>query len=128
MEGSSETHETQDLGAGVAGTSGVAYDPERVGEPGQPGVPTGDQYPSNEGEAGMDDSIVADVDIPGPYPSERGDPTGEPLSPGPEPTKADRGAGSLGDLTEDRSTATIREETTGGLGSPIYDEEKRQDK
>lgn len=59
----------------------------------EPGVPTGDQYPSNEGE-GMDDAIAADVHIPGPYPSD-GD-TGEPLSSGPEPTKETRDAASLG--------------------------------
>jgi hypothetical protein len=75
------------------------------------------EQPANENEA-----IVADVDIPGPYPTGRGDPTGEPLSSEPEPTKATRGTGSLGDLTEGTSTSTMREET-GGLGSPIYNEE-----
>lgn len=117
--------ETQDIGSGVAGKSGISYDPERLGEPGQPGVPTGDQYPTNEGEDGMDDTIVADVEIPGAYPSERGDPTGEPLSSGPEPTKETRSAGSLGSLTEDASHGTTREDT-GGLGSPAYDDEKRE--
>jgi hypothetical protein len=73
--------------------------------------------PSNENE-----SIVADVDIPGPYPGGR--PTDEPVTPGPEPTKATRDAGSLGDLTEEASRSTTREDT-GGLGSPIYDEENR---
>ena len=91
---------------------------------GQPGVPTGDQYPSNEGEGdGMNEGIVADVNIPGAYPSDRGDPTGEPLTPGPEPTKATRGTGSLGDLTENVSNETTRDET-GGLGSPAYDDQK----
>lgn len=79
-------------------------------------VPDKAEQPTNEKEA-----IVADVDIPGPYPSGRGDPTGEPLSAEPEPTKATRDAESLGDLSEDVSTSTAREET-GGLGSPIYDE------
>lgn len=80
-------------------------------------MPDKAEQPTNEKEA-----IVADVDIPGPYPTGRGDPTGEPLSSEPEPTKATRGAGSLGDLTEEASTSTMREET-GGLGSPLYDEE-----
>jgi len=71
----------------------------------------------------MNEAIGPDVDIPGPYPSGRGDPTGEPLSSEPEPTKATREAGSLGNLTEATSTSTVREET-GGLGSPIYDDER----
>lgn len=79
-------------------------------------MPDKAEQPTNE-----NDAIVADVDIPGPYPTGRGDPTGEPLSPEPEPTKATRGAGSLGNLTEKVSTSTMREET-GGLGSPIYEE------
>jgi hypothetical protein len=44
------------------------------------------------------------------------------MSSEPEPTKATRDAGSLGDLTEDVSTSTMSE-NTGGMGSPIYDEE-----
>jgi hypothetical protein len=68
------------------------------------------------------DAIGPEVDIPGPYPTGRGDPTGEPLSSGPEPTKTTRSAGSLGGLTEEESTSTMREET-GGLGSPLYKEE-----
>lgn len=31
-----------------SGTPGVSYDTERLGEPGQPGVPLGDQSPTNE--------------------------------------------------------------------------------
>lgn len=81
------------------------------------GVPDKADQPTNENEA-----IVADVDIPGPYPTGRGDPTGEPLSSEPEPTKETRDAESLGDLTEQTSASTMRE-GTGGLGSPIYDEE-----
>ncbi|MGH3801795.1 MAG: hypothetical protein ACRDTD_17015 [Pseudonocardiaceae bacterium] len=80
-------------------------------------MPDKAEQPTNENEA-----IVADVDIPGPYPTGRGDPTGEPLSAEPEPTTETRGAGSLGDLTEEVSTSTTREET-GGLGSPTLDEE-----
>jgi hypothetical protein len=114
--------ETKDMGSGVSGKPGLSYDPERLGEAGQPGVPTGDQYPTNERDG---DSIVADVDVPGPYPSD-GD-TGEPLSQEPEPTKATRDASSLGDLTEAASADTTREET-GGLGSPLYDDDKSTDK
>lgn len=80
-------------------------------------MPDKAEQPTNENEA-----IVADVDIPGPYPTGRGDPTGEPLSAEPEPTKETRDGGSLGNLTEDVSTSTAREET-GGLGSPVFDEE-----
>jgi len=70
----------------------------------------------------INEAIGPDVDIPGPYPTGQGDPAGEPLSPGPEPTKATRDSGSLGNLTEETSTSTMREET-GGLGSPVYDNE-----
>jgi hypothetical protein len=122
-----DSPETQEMGSGVRGKPGTAYDPDALGESGQPGVPTGDQYPTNEAKGDMNDAIVADVHIPGPYPSDQGDPTGEPLSSGPEPTKATRSAGSLGNLTEDTSTSTTREDT-GGLGSPIYDEDKQGDK
>ena len=118
-----DSSEAQEMGSGVSGKPGVAYDPDRLGEPGQAGVPTGDQYPTNEPKGEMDDAIAADVHIPGPYPSDQGDPTGEPLSSEPEPTKATRGAGSLGNLTEEAGTSATREET-GGLGSPIYDEDK----
>jgi hypothetical protein len=91
-----ESSEPRETGSGAAGKSGIAYDPESVGEPGQPGVPTGDQYPTNERDGKKD--IAADVDIPGPYPTGHGDPTGEPLSSEAEPTRESRDAGSLGDL------------------------------
>jgi hypothetical protein len=83
-------------------------------------MPDKTEQPTNENEA-----IVADVDIPGPYPTGRGDLTGKPPSSEPEPTKETREAGSLGDLTKEASTSTMREET-GGLGSPIYDEGERR--
>lgn len=118
-----DSPEPQEMGSGARGKPGIAYDPERLGEPGQPGVPTGDQYPTNETKGDVNDEIVADVNIPGPYPSDRVDYTGEPPSSEPEPTKATRDAGSLGDLTKDTSTSTMRD-NTGGLGSPIYDEDK----
>jgi hypothetical protein len=50
MADTSGTDVTQDLGSGVAGEPGVAYDAERLGEPGDPGVPKGEQYPTNERE------------------------------------------------------------------------------
>ena len=81
-------------------------------------MPDKTEQPTND----TNDAIGPDVDIPGPYPTGHGDPTGEPLSSEPEPTKTTRVAGSLGDLTKEVSTSTMREET-GGLGSPIYDEE-----
>jgi hypothetical protein len=101
MEDTSETHGTSDLGSGVTGTSGTSYDRERLGEPGDPGVPTEDQYPTNErdnisegghGGVGIDD-------VPGTRPP------GESLSSEPVPTKAERNTGSLGGLTEDVSTS-----------------------
>jgi hypothetical protein len=121
-----DSPETQEMGSGVSGKSGTAYDPDRLGEPGQPGVPTGDQYPTNETKGDMKDKIAADVHVPGPYPSDEGDPTGEPLSSDSEPTKATRSAGSLGNLTEETSPSTTREET-GGLGSPTLDDDKQAD-
>jgi hypothetical protein len=101
--GMADTPETQDIGSGTAGEPGVAYDTERLGEPGDPGVPTGDQYPTNErdniteggyGGVGIDD-------VPGTRPP------GEPVSSDPEPTRANRDAGSLGELTEDVSTSEM---------------------
>lgn len=80
-------------------------------------MPDKAEQPTNENE-----EIVADVNVPGPYPTGHGDPSGEPISSEPEPTKATRETGSLGDLTEGVSPSTMREET-GGLGSPTYDEE-----
>ncbi|MGH3814883.1 MAG: hypothetical protein ACRDUV_20960 [Pseudonocardiaceae bacterium] len=81
-------------------------------------MPDRAEQPTND----TNETIGPEVDVPGPYPTGRGDPTGEPLSAEEEPTKATRSAGSLGDLTEEQSTSTMSEET-GGLGSPIYDEE-----
>jgi hypothetical protein len=46
----------QDIGSGLAGKPGVAYDTEELGEPGQPGVPTGDQYPTNERDDDVSES------------------------------------------------------------------------
>ena len=104
MADTSETHGTQDVGSGVAGESGVAYDTEKLGEPGDPGVPTGDQYPTNErdniteggyGGVGIDD-------VPGTRTP------GEHVSSEPEPTEAATRQGrSLGELTEDVSTSDM---------------------
>jgi hypothetical protein len=102
MAEASETHATQDIGSGTAGEPGVAYDTDRLGEPGDPGVPTGDQYPTNEpgnisegghGGVGIDDP-------PGTHPA------GESASSEPEPTEpVTRQGRSLGELTEDVSTS-----------------------
>jgi hypothetical protein len=76
----------------------------------------------------MNEAIGPDIDIPGAYPSGRvpdpGD-TPDPSSQQQAPTKETRDTGSLGDLTKDTSTSTVAEES-GGLGSPLYDDEKRQ--
>jgi hypothetical protein len=62
-----------------------------------------------------EEAITADVSIPGPYPS--GDVSDRGDADEPEPTKEERAAGSLGDLTTETSTSTVAEES-GGLGSP----------
>lgn len=55
----------QDTGSEVTGKPGVAYDTEKLGEPGQPGVPTGDQYPANERDDNIEESGGGvGVDIP----------------------------------------------------------------
>ena len=99
----SETHATPDIGSGTAGESGVAYDTDRLGESGDPGVPTGDQHPTNEREGisvgGHGGSGIEDV------PGTRS--PGESVSSESEPTSADRDAGSLGDLTQDVSTSEM---------------------
>ena len=102
MAEASERHTTQDIGSGAAGKPGVAYDTDRLGEPAEAGVPTGDQHPTNErgnisegghGGVGIDDP-------PGTHPA------GESVSSEPEPTEAPtRQGGTLGELTEDVSTS-----------------------
>jgi hypothetical protein len=109
MAEASERHTTQDIGSGAAGEPGVAYDTDRLGEPGDPGVPTGDQHPTNErdnisegghGGVGIDDP-------PGTHP------VGESVSSEPEPTEAaTRQGGTLGELTEDVSTSEKASATT----------------
>ncbi|HEY2762532.1 MAG TPA: hypothetical protein VGJ13_00725, partial [Pseudonocardiaceae bacterium] len=113
-----DSSETRDTGSGMSGKPGTAYDPEKLGEPGQPGVPMGDQHPTNERDD--KEEIVADVHIPGPYPSAEGDPTGEPLSSEPEPTKETRDAGSLGDLVHGSDTPATAG-MTGSPSGPIYE-------
>lgn len=82
---------------------------------------------SDKTEQEMNEAAIGpDVDVQGPYPSgrvssERGD-AGDPA-----PTKKTREAESLGDLTREVSTSTVAEES-GGMGSPLYDEEKRPEK
>lgn len=103
MENTSETHGTPDLGSGVAGEPGTSYDQQRLGEPGDPGVPTGDQYPTNERDnitEGGQGGVGID-DVPGTRPP------GESLSSDPDPTKAERNTGSLGDLAEDVSISEM---------------------
>jgi hypothetical protein len=97
-----ETHATQDVGSGTAGEPGVAYDTDKLGERGDPGVPKGDQYPTNEpgnikegghGGVGIDD-------VPGTRPA------GESASSESEPPPGTtRQGGTLGQLTEDVSTS-----------------------
>jgi hypothetical protein len=121
MEDASETHGMRDLGSGVAGEPGIAYDAERLGEPGDPGVPTGDQYPTEERDNIKEGGGSVGVDIPGTRPS------GESLSSEPEPTKATRDGGSLGNLAEEVSTsemAATRKVATGD--DPYSDEEAEQ--
>lgn len=101
MADTSETHGS--LGSGPGSKPGTSYDQERVGEPGDPGVPTGDQHPTNERDnitEGGRGSVGID-DVPGTRPP------GESLSSGPDPTEAQRNTGSLGDLTEDVSTSDM---------------------
>jgi hypothetical protein len=97
-----ETRATQDVGSGSAGEPGVAYDTDSLGERGDPGVPTGDQHPTNEPgnikEGGYGGVGIADV--PGTRPA------GEPVSSDSEPSRgATRQGGTLGELTEDVSTS-----------------------
>jgi hypothetical protein len=104
MADTSETHVTQEAGSGVAGEPGVAYDAERLGEPGDPGVPKGDQYPTNERDNITEDGYggVGIDDVPGTRTP------GEPVSSEPEPTEAvTRQGRSLGELTEDVSTSDM---------------------
>lgn len=99
----SETRATPDMGSGAAGQPGVAYDTDRLGESGDPGVPTGDQHPTNERDnisvSGHGGSGIDDV------PGTRA--PGESVSSESEPTRGDRDAGSLGDLTQDVSTSEM---------------------
>jgi hypothetical protein len=124
MKDTSEKHGTSDLGSGVTGGEpGTSYDQKRLGEPGDPGVPTGDQYPTNErdnvtegghGGVGIDDP-------PGTHPP------GEALSSEPEPTKADRNTGSLGDLTEEASISpTAATKNVASTDDPYSDEQAEQ--
>lgn len=121
MEDTSET--SGSLGSGPGSEPGTAYDQERMGEPGDPGVPTGDQYPTNErgGVAEGGRGGVGIDDPPGTHPP------GESSSSGPDPTKADRNTGSLGDLTEDVSTSeTAAAKDVASSDDPYSDEQADQ--
>jgi hypothetical protein len=55
----------QDIGSGLAGRPGVAFDAEKLGEPGQPGVPMGDQHPTNKDDDSIGESGgSADLEVP----------------------------------------------------------------
>ena len=109
MTEASERHTTQDIGSGAAGEPGVAYDPDSVGEPVPPGVPTGDQHPSNERDnisEGGHGGVNID-DPPGTHPA------GESVSSEPEPTEAaTRQGGPLGARAEDAGTSEKASATT----------------
>jgi len=77
------------------------------------------------GEQMNEEAIGPDhVSIPGVYPSGQASDHGDAR---PAPTKKTREADSLGDLTKEVSTSTVAEESAG-LGSPVYEDETRQDK
>jgi hypothetical protein len=128
MADASETHATQGIGSGAAGEPGVAYDTDRVGEPGDPGVPTGDQYPTNEGD-NITEGGHGGVGIDDP-PGTR--PPGESGSSDPEPTEAATRQGeSLGELTEEVSTsekasAPTRKMAPSGTDDPYSHEDANQ--
>ena len=65
-----ETHATPDIRSGSAREPGVAYDTDRLGEPGQPGIPTGDQYPANKRDNITEDEYERRYRrVPGTHPS-----------------------------------------------------------
>lgn len=78
---------------------------------------------SEQTEQEMNQAIGPDVDIQGAYPS--GQVSDRRDADKPAPTKETREAGSLGDLTREVSTSTMAE-NSGGLGSPVPDDEERQ--
>ena len=113
MAEASERDTTQDIGSGTAGEPGIAYDPDSVGEPVPPGVPTGDQYPTNERDnistGGHGGAGIID-DPPGTRPA------GESASSEPEPTEpVTRQGGTLGELAEDVSTSEAASPATRHL-------------
>lgn len=79
---------------------------------------------SDKTEQEMNEAIGPVVEIPGPYPSGQVSDRGDDK---PVPTKHTREAASLGDLTREVSTSTLAEES-GGLGSPLHDDEERKNK
>jgi hypothetical protein len=117
MADTPETHVTRDLGSGVAGEPGIAYDTERLGEPGDPGVPTGDQHPTEERDNIQEGGGSVGIDIPGTHAP------GESRSSEPEPTKDTRETGSLGTLTEDVSTSEMAATRNMGNSDDPYSQE-----
>jgi hypothetical protein len=89
MTDACETHAMQDIGSGAAGEPGVTYDINGLGEPGDPGVPTGGQYPTNEREnkahsgrtASLPTFLVLEVQA---HPAEFVDPAPDSYVPGAE--------------------------------------------
>jgi hypothetical protein len=77
----------------------------------------------------MNQAIGPEVSIPGPYPTGEAPTSAETANTPSQPpahTQVSQDVGSLGDLTKEQSTSTVAEES-GGLGSPLYEDEKRQD-
>ena len=70
----------------------------------------------------MNEAIGPEVTVPGPYPSDQVSGPSAEAGSQPEPTKETRDAKSFGDAAEETSTS-ITAETTGGMGSPTYDEQ-----
>jgi len=77
----------------------------------------------------MNQAVGPEVSIPGPYPSVDA-PTSAETANAPSPqqaqTQVTRDTGSLGDLAKEQSTSTVAAES-GGLGSPLFDDEKHPD-
>jgi hypothetical protein len=86
-----------------------------MGETGQQGVPTGDQYPTEERDNIEVGGGSVGIGVPG------SQTPGESRHAGAEP-KDTQGGQSLGDLTGELGKGTTRQDT-GGLGSPAVDDE-----
>jgi hypothetical protein len=77
----------------------------------------------------MNQAIGPEVRVPGPYPSTEAPSSAETANaPAQEQarTEVTRDADSLGDLNREQSMSTVAEES-GGLGSPVLEEEKQEE-